>query len=43
MKKLIGIKTVICDIDDTLYHSTEFSAIARKNAILSMIEAGLDL
>ncbi len=42
MKKLRGIKTVICDIDDTLYPSTEFSATARKNAILSMLEAGLD-
>ncbi|HII53237.1 haloacid dehalogenase [Candidatus Micrarchaeota archaeon CG08_land_8_20_14_0_20_49_17] len=42
MKKLSGIKTVICDIDDTLYPSTEFASIARKNAIQSMLEAGLD-
>jgi putative hydrolase of the HAD superfamily len=35
-------KNVLFDIDDTLFPSTEFSALARKNAINAMISMGLD-
>jgi len=42
MKKLSGIKAIFFDIDDTLFPSTEFAELARRNAIRAMIEAGLD-
>ncbi|MEW6722093.1 MAG: HAD hydrolase-like protein [Candidatus Micrarchaeota archaeon] len=32
---------ILFDIDDTLFPSTEFSALARKNAVNSMISMGL--
>jgi len=41
MKKLSGIKAIFFDIDDTLFPSTEFAALARRNAVRAMIEAGM--
>lgn len=38
---LSGIKAVLFDIDDTLFPSGEFAQRARKNAVRSMVEAGL--
>lgn len=35
------IKYILLDIDDTLFPSTEFSSLARKNAINAMIGMGL--
>ncbi|MFH0737802.1 MAG: HAD-IA family hydrolase [Candidatus Micrarchaeota archaeon] len=35
-------KHILFDIDDTLFPSTEFSALARKNAINAMISMGLE-
>jgi putative hydrolase of the HAD superfamily len=35
------MKFILFDIDDTLFPSTEFSALARKNAINAMIGLGL--
>ncbi len=35
------MKYILFDIDDTLFPSTEFSALARKNAINAMIGMGL--
>lgn len=35
------IKNILFDIDDTLFPSTEFSSLARKNAINAMIGMGL--
>ncbi|VVB58738.1 Glyceraldehyde 3-phosphate phosphatase [Candidatus Anstonella stagnisolia] len=40
--KLIGIKAVLFDIDDTLFPSHEFSSLARRNAIRAMMSAGMD-
>ena len=37
------IKAIFFDIDDTLYDSSQQAKRARKNAIKSMIEAGLDI
>jgi len=34
---------ILFDIDDTLFPSTEFSALARKNALTAMIRTGIDL
>jgi len=36
------IKAVIFDIDNTLFPSNDFAELARRNAITSMIEAGMD-
>lgn len=36
------INNIIFDIDDTLFPSTEFAALARRNAIRAMIRLGLD-
>ncbi|VVC04123.1 Glyceraldehyde 3-phosphate phosphatase [Candidatus Bilamarchaeum dharawalense] len=36
------LKFVLFDIDDTLFPSTEFSTLARKNALNAMISMGLD-
>ncbi|MBM3228965.1 HAD family hydrolase [Candidatus Parvarchaeota archaeon] len=36
------IRFVLVDIDDTLFPSTEFSTLARKNAVRAMIESGLE-
>ncbi len=35
-------KNILFDIDDTLYPSGEFAALARKNAIRAMIRMGLE-
>ncbi|MBN1257179.1 MAG: HAD-IA family hydrolase [Planctomycetes bacterium] len=40
MRKL---ETVFLDVDDTLYSTTEFSTLARQNAVKSMIRAGLKM
>jgi len=37
------IKAVIFDIDNTLFPSNDFAELARRNAITSMIEAGMDV
>jgi len=36
------VKYLLFDIDDTLFPSTEFSALARKNALNAMISMGLE-
>ncbi len=36
------IKNIFFDIDDTLFPSSEFAELARKNAIRAMIEIGLE-
>ena len=36
------VKYIFFDIDDTLFPSSEFAELARKNAIRAMIEAGVD-
>jgi putative hydrolase of the HAD superfamily len=35
-------KDILFDIDDTLFPSTEFSALARRNALTAMMRLGLD-
>lgn len=40
--KFSSVKAILFDIDDTLFPSTEFSALARKNAVRAMIDAGLE-
>lgn len=36
------VKHILFDMDDTLFPSTEFSTLARKNAVNAMISMGLD-
>lgn len=36
------MKHILFDVDDTLFPSTEFSSLARRNAINSMISMGLE-
>ncbi len=36
------VKYILFDIDDTLFPSTEFAALARRNALNAMISMGLD-
>ena len=36
------VKYILFDIDDTLFPSTEFASLARKNALNAMIGMGLD-
>lgn len=36
------INNIIFDIDDTLFPSSEFSSLARRNAVRAMIRMGLD-
>jgi len=36
------INNIIFDIDDTLFPSSEFAALARRNAVRAMIRLGLD-
>ncbi len=38
---LASIKAILFDIDDTLFPSSEFSHLARHNAIRAMVQAGL--
>jgi putative hydrolase of the HAD superfamily len=42
MKKR-GLKAVFFDVDDTLYSSSEFSAMARLNSVKAMISNGLEM
>lgn len=35
------VKNILFDIDDTLFPSTEFSSLARKNAVNAMISMGM--
>ncbi|MFH1094766.1 MAG: HAD-IA family hydrolase [Candidatus Micrarchaeota archaeon] len=35
------VRAVLFDIDDTLFPSSEFSALARENAVRAMVNAGL--
>lgn len=37
------IRHVFLDIDDTLFPSSEFSELARRNALSAMVEQGLDV
>jgi putative hydrolase of the HAD superfamily len=37
----MALKAIFFDIDDTLYSTSEFSELARSNALEAMIEAGL--
>jgi len=37
------LRAIFFDIDDTLYSTSEFSEVARSNAVGAMIEAGLSL
>ena len=37
------IKGILFDLDDTLYNSSEFVEIARREAVNSMIDAGLNI
>ncbi|WP_457612083.1 TIGR02253 family HAD-type hydrolase [Methanocaldococcus sp.] len=37
------IKGILFDLDDTLYNSSEFVSIARREAVKSMIDAGLNV
>lgn len=39
----MGLRAVLFDIDDTLFSTTQFAGIARRNAVRAMIAAGLDL
>lgn len=39
---LASIRAILFDIDDTLFPSSEFSHLARHNAIRAMIHSGLD-
>jgi len=38
-----SLATILFDVDDTLFSTSEFSARARSNAVRAMVEAGLDL
>jgi putative hydrolase of the HAD superfamily len=40
---LTTLRAVLFDIDDTLFGTTEFARLARKNAVAAMCEAGLNL
>jgi putative hydrolase of the HAD superfamily len=37
------LRAILFDIDDTLYSTTAFAALARRQAVRAMIDAGLDL
>lgn len=39
----MGLGAVLFDIDDTLFSTTQFAKVARRNAVRAMIAAGLDL
>jgi len=42
MAKISEPRNILLDIDDTLFPSTEFSSLARRNALNAMISMGLD-
>ncbi|HEX6884319.1 MAG TPA: TIGR02253 family HAD-type hydrolase [Planctomycetota bacterium] len=37
------LRAVLFDIDDTLFSTTQFAKVARRNAVRAMIQTGLDL
>jgi len=39
----MGLGAVLFDIDDTLFSTTQFAKVARRNAVRAMIATGLDL
>jgi len=39
----MGLRAVLFDIDDTLFSTTQFAGVARRNAVRAMVETGLDL
>jgi putative hydrolase of the HAD superfamily len=39
----MGLRAVLFDIDDTLFSTTQFAKVARRNAVRAMIQTGLDL
>ena len=39
----MGLRAVLFDIDDTLFSTTQFAKVARKNAVHAMVKTGLDL
>lgn len=39
----MGLRAVLFDIDDTLFSTTQFAKVARRNAVRAMVETGLDL
>ena len=39
----MGLRAVLFDIDDTLFSTTQFAGLARRNAVRAMVETGLDL
>jgi putative hydrolase of the HAD superfamily len=39
----MGLRAVLFDIDDTLFSTTRFAGVARRNAVRAMVETGLDL
>jgi putative hydrolase of the HAD superfamily len=39
----MGLRAVLFDIDDTLFSTTQFARVARRNAVHAMVETGLDL
>jgi len=41
MRKFQGIKAILFDIDDTLFPSSAFASLARKNAIAAMFASGM--
>jgi len=40
---MIPVKALLLDVDDTLFSTTEFAKLARRNSIQAMIELGLDV
>jgi putative hydrolase of the HAD superfamily len=39
----LALKAILFDIDNTLFPSTDFAELARRNAINAMVEAGLNV
>jgi putative hydrolase of the HAD superfamily len=39
----MGLGAVLFDIDDTLFSTTQFAKVARRNAVRAMVATGLDL
>lgn len=39
----MGLRAVLFDVDDTLFSTTQFARVARKNAVHAMVKTGLDL
>jgi len=39
----MGLRAVLFDIDDTLFSTTQFAKVARRNAVRAMVQGGLDL